>query len=248
MINNNLYSPLEIFQVKNLINLNLFGLNMSISNTTIYLIISISLFIFLFNISNNNQLKLNKWSFILYKIIDLLQKEIISVINIKSNKFLPFLLSLFIFLVLNNVIGLIPYSFTTTSQIIITLLLSFSIILGVTIIGILIHKFHFVHLFIPKGVPLPFLFLMIPIEIISYVSRIISLSIRLSANMISGHCILYIISSFSIKLASLFFLKYLLFVPILLLIFFLELGVCIIQAYIFTILSSIFIKDSVYLH
>jgi len=117
------------------------------------------------------------------------------------SRYLPFLLSLFFFILSNNLLGLIPYSFTLTAQIIITITMSLSIIIGVTIIGLLKHKVKFINLFIPAGLDnmkflIPFIFL---IEIISYLIRIISLSVRLTANMVSGHTLLNIISYFTMK-------------------------------------------------
>ena len=144
---------------------------------------------------------------------------------------------------------LIPYSFTTTSHIIITLLISTSVIIGITIIGIYKHKYKFINLFIPSGLNqgitkyiIPLIFI---IEIISYISRIISLSVRLTANMISGHLLLHIVTNFGLHLSLfLFFLPILLLFPL----YILELGVAFIQSYVFTILIISYIKDVEYLH
>jgi ATP synthase subunit 6 len=121
-----------------------------------------------------------------------------------------------------------------------------SIIIGVTLIGIIQHKFKFINLFIPKGINKFIIPIISFIEIISYISRIVSLSIRLTANMVAGHTILSIISSFGLYLSLSF--NVLLIVPIIILILILELGVAIIQAYVFAILTTTYIKDTLILH
>ena len=171
----------------------------------------------------------------------MLNKQILDILKIKNNKYSPLIINLFFFILLNNIIGLIPYSFTTTSQIIITLTFSTSILIGVTLIGIKTHKLKFFNVFIPSGIPTFILPLIFIIEIISYLSRVVSLSVRLSANMIAGHLILFIISTFSINFNILF--KIVIFLPLLILLFFLEIGVCFIQAYVFIVLTSTYIKD-----
>jgi ATP synthase subunit 6 len=172
--------------------------------------------------------------------------HILQLLSIKGNFYYPLIINLLIFILFNNLLGLIPYSFTSTSQIIITLLLSVSIIIGVTIIGIIKHKFKFIYLFIPKGLSIFITPIISFIEIISYLSRVISLSIRLTANMVAGHTILTIISSFGLYFSLSFNIFFL--IPLLLIILILEIGVAIIQAYVFAILTTTYIKDSLFLH
>jgi len=165
-------------------------------------------------------------------------------------KYFPFLISLFTFVLINNLIALIPYSFSTTAQMIICVTLSLSIMVGTTIIGIEKHGFKFINLFVPdlKGgvrVLIPFIFL---IEIISYLSRVVSLSIRLCGNLIGGHMILKIISTFGFLLVTK--IKVLFFIPILVLLvlFVLESFVAFVQSFVITLLSMLYIKDSLNLH
>lgn len=179
----------------------------------------------------------------------------------KSQNYFPFFFVLFLFILFSNIIGLLPFSFTVTSHIFQTFGMGFLIIVALTVIGILKHKLNFLKLFIPAGAPSFLLPLLVVIEIISYVSRAFSLSIRLFANMMSGHTLLNIISSFSVKLLSvkifsqkifiLSLLKMLVFlfagiIPMVMIggIFFLEFGIAFLQAYVFLVLVGIYLNDS----
>lgn len=237
-----MFSPLEQFSIINYLNLNLKYIDLTINNSIIYLFISVLLIFFFHKLLLNNLVVLNLFSYPFYQFYFLLQKQFLDVLTIKANHYYSLVNNLFIFLLFNNIIGLIPYSFTTTSQIIITFLFSSTIIIGITFIGIINHNWKFIYLFIPSGIPIFILPLIFLIEIISYLSRILSLSIRLTANMVSGHILFSIISSFSYKLG------YVVFVPILFIFYFLELGVAIIQSFVFAILTATYIKDSVLLH
>lgn len=238
-----IYSPLEEFNIYNILRLNSKYYDITISNMTIYLIIG-GIIITSIKIINNNKIKNNKWRKtinIIYNKIEEMNKDFL-----KFTKYLPFILYIFIFIIINNLIGIIPYSFTTTSHFIITITMSLSIIIGITLIGFYKHSFKFFYLFIPSNlnikIIIPLIFI---IELISYLSRIVSLSVRLTTNMISGHILLHLISSFGFLLPL-----FLSFIPLLLLFpfFILEIAVCLIQAYVFTLLTLSYIKDVYYLH
>jgi len=143
---------------------------------------------------------------------------------------------------------MVPYSYTTTSQIIVTLTLSLSIFLGVTFTGVLLHGYKFIYLFIPSGIPFAILPLLFFIELLSYFFRIISLSVRLTGNIVAGHTILKIISNLGCKLSN--FSVFLLILPFLFifLLIGLEIAVAIIQSYVFAVLTTTYIKDALYLH
>lgn len=239
-------SPLEQFSIKNIIILKNDWIDISISNSNILMILSISIIIIIMKLNNNDLLVSNKISYVINKMIGFIVGLIMEVLTVKGNKYLPWLLTLFMFILMNNLLGLIPYSFTTTSQIIITTVLSTTIMIGVTIIGLKNLKLKFFKLFIPSGIPIGIIPLIFIIELISYLSRIISLSVRLSANMISGHTILSIISTFGYKLSLI--PQIIILLPIIGLIYILEIGVGIIQAYVFIILTATYIKDTTELH
>ena len=164
-----------------------------------------------------------------------------------GQQFVPLFFSLFSFILVANLIGLVPYSFTLTSHIMLTFTLSFSVFIGLTILAIK-YQPNFFDLFIPKGVPsalIPFLFI---IEIISYVSRTFSLAIRLFANMMSGHVLLHILTGFCAFLYSDFYSilgKILFLIPFLLIVAIigLEIGIAFLQAYVFCVLISIYLCD-----
>ncbi len=179
-----------------------------------------------------------------------------------SQKMFPFFFLLFNFILFSNIIGLIPFGFTVTSHIFQTFSIGFSLIVALTIIGFLKHGLNFLKLFVPSGAPAVLVPLLVVIEIISYISRAFSLSIRLFANMMSGHTLLNIISSFSVKLLNLkiistsnitfgLIFKFIIFfigglLPMVMIsgIFFLELGIAFLQAYVFMVLVGIYLNDS----
>lgn len=161
-----------------------------------------------------------------------------------SEKFFPFLLSLFLFILCGNLLGLLPGSFTFTSHIIVTFAMAAFVFLGVTLIGFWVHGLNFLKLFVPKGVPILMLPLMILIEMISYLSRPISLSLRLFANMMAGHIMLKVFAGFvfGLGLAGVFPLA----IASLLTLF--ELLVAFLQAYVFAVLSCLYLNDALHLH
>jgi F-type H+-transporting ATPase subunit a len=159
--------------------------------------------------------------------------------------------SLFIFILSNNLIGLIPYSFASTSHFILTFSLSFSIVLGATILGLQEHSLKFFSLFVPAGCPLILVPLLVLIEFISYLARNVSLGLRLAANILSGHMLLNILAGFTYNImTSGFVYLFIGLIPLAFIIAFsgLELGIAFIQAQVFVVLTSSYIKDSLDLH
>ena len=170
---------------------------------------------------------------------------------IKGQIYFPFIYSLFIFILINNLLGMVPYSFASTSHFVLTFFLSFSIVLGATILGLTIHGLKFFSLFVPSGCPLPLLPLLVLIEFISYLARNVSLGLRLAANILSGHMLLNILAGFTYNIMTsgiiFFFLG---LIPLSFIIAFsgLELGIAFIQAQVFVVLTSSYIKDALDLH
>jgi ATP synthase subunit 6 len=218
------------------------------------------LFFFLFSVRSTNLIPSFFQSFV-ENIYEFLMITINQQAGKLSQKLFPFFLLLFNFILFSNIIGLIPFSFTATSHIFQTFSMGFSIIIALTVIGFLIHGLNFFKLFVPSGAPTILIPLLIIIEIISYISRAFSLSIRLFANMMSGHTLLNIISSFSVKLINIklinysvnfsSIIKFFIFLiggilPMIMIggIFFLELGIGFLQAYVFMVLIGIYLNDS----
>src|SRR3981189_685061 len=177
------------------------------------------------------------------------------VINqINANKgqiYFPFIYALFIFILVNNLIGMVPYSFAPTAHFILTFSISFTIVLGATILGFQKHGLKFFSLFVPSGCPLALLPLLVLIEFISYLSRNVSLGLRLAANILSGHMLLSILSGFTYNIMTsgiIFFILGL--IPLTFIIAFsgLELAIAFIQAQVFVVLSCSYIKDALELH
>ncbi len=162
-----------------------------------------------------------------------------------AKPFFPFIFTLFMFVLFCNMIGMLPYSFTVTSHIIVTFVLAAIVFIGVTIIGFVKHGIKYLELFVPKGVPLALLPLIVVIEIISYLSRPVSLSVRLFANMMAGHTMLKVFGGFVISLGLLGGWLPLSFSVALT---GLEILVAFLQAYVFAILTCIYLNDALNLH
>ncbi len=163
-------------------------------------------------------------------------------------KFFPLVFSLFMFVLFSNVLGLIPYTFTVTSQIIVTFSLALLVILTVIVYGIYKHGTHWFALFVPSGVPAPVLVILVPIEIISFLSRPISLSVRLFANMLAGHITLQVFGGFIVLLLSGGVWAALSPLPLVATIamFALELLVACLQAYVFSVLTCVYLNDAIH--
>ena len=171
----------------------------------------------------------------------LVSKMISNTAGLKAKPYFPFVFSLFMFVLFCNMLGMLPYSFTVTSHIIVTFALAAIIFLGVTIIGFVNHGIGYLKLFIPSGVPLFLLPLIVIIEIISYLSRPVSLSVRLFANMMAGHTMLKVFGGFVISLGVLGGLLPLSFTVALT---GLEILIAFLQAYVFAILTCIYLNDA----
>ena len=165
--------------------------------------------------------------------------------------YFPFIYTLFVFILINNLIGMIPYSFASTSHFILTFALSFTVVLGATILGFQKHGLEFFSLLVPAGCPLGLLPLLVLIEFISYLARNISLGLRLAANILSGHMLLNILAGFTYNImTSGFILFFMGLIPLVFIIAFsgLELGIAFIQAQVFVVLTSSYVKDGLDLH
>ncbi|OHC80974.1 MAG: F0F1 ATP synthase subunit A [Rhodospirillales bacterium RIFCSPLOWO2_01_FULL_65_14] len=162
----------------------------------------------------------------------------------EGRAFFPFIFTVFMFVLFGNLFGMVPYGFTFTSHIIVTFTMAIVVFLGVTVIALVKHKLHFFTFFMPPGVPLIMAPLLVPIEIISYLSRPVSLSVRLFANMLAGHTLLKVFAGFVVSL-GLFGAFPLLFIVALTA---LEIVIAFLQAFVFTILTCLYLNDALHLH
>jgi F-type H+-transporting ATPase subunit a len=185
-------------------------------------------------------------------IYDTVYSITVNQINNKDGQmYFPFIYTLFLFILINNLIGLIPYSFSTTAHFILTFSLSFTIVIGATILGFYKHNIKFFSLFVPAGCPLGLLPLLVLIEFLSYLTRNISLGLRLAANILSGHMLLNILSGFTYQIMTSGFLYFIIgLLPLMFIIAFasLELGIAFIQAQVFIVLTCSYTKDAIELH
>jgi len=253
---NYILSPLDQFEIRDLLSLNINLLNnthISLTNIGLYLSVGIILIIsYSLLATNNNKIIPNSWSLSQETLYFTVHGIVINQIN--SNKgqvYFPFIYSLFIFILANNLLGMIPYSFASTSHFVLTFSMSFTVVLGATILGFQKHGLKFFSLFVPSGCPLGLLPLLVLIEFISYLSRNVSLGLRLAANILSGHMLLSILGGFTYNIMTsglLFFFLGLL--PLAFIIAFsgLELAIAFIQAQVFVVLSCSYIKDGLDLH
>jgi len=252
----NNFSPLDQFSIRNLLSIEapiLGDTNFSLTNIGLYLTVSTFIIITLYLISNNyNKVVSNNWSASQETVYATVHSIVINQINDKKGQmYFPFIFTLFIFILANNLIGMVPYSFASTSHFVFTFSLSFTIVLGATILGFIFHNLKFFSLFVPSGCPLALLPLLVLIEFISYLARNVSLGLRLAANILSGHMLLNILSGFTYNIMNSGFLFF--FVALLPLMFImafagLELGIAFIQAQVFVVLSCSYIKDALELH
>jgi len=248
----NIISPLDQFEIRNLISLDapvLGNLSISLTNIGLYLTIAGGLvFIISLLSNNNNRVVSNAWSVYQESIYATVHSIVVGQINDKKGQiYFPFMYVLFLFILVNNLIGMVPYSFASTSHFVLTFSLSFTIVLGATILGFSKHGLEFFSLFVPAGCPLGLLPLLVLIEFISYLARNVSLGLRLAANILSGHMLLNILSGFTYNIMTSGFIFFFLgFFPLAFIIAFsgLELGIAFIQAQVFVVLSCSYIKDA----
>jgi ATP synthase subunit 6 len=165
--------------------------------------------------------------------------------------FFPFVFALCLFVLCANVSGLVPYSFTTTSHLVVTLSLALIVFGGVNVLSVQAHGSHVLSSFHPNGTSLGLALLLVPIEVVSFLFKPLSLGVRLFANMMAGHTLLKVIGGFAwaiIRGGGMLFVAHLLPLAVLVLLIGLELGVALIQAYVFTILTCIYLHDGIHLH
>jgi F-type H+-transporting ATPase subunit a len=249
-------SPLDQFEIRKLLSLDapiLANIQISLTNIGLYLTIGAFLILTLNILAiNYNKIVSNKWSISQEAIYFTIHSIVINQINAsKGQLYFPFIYTLFIFILINNLIGMIPYSFASTSHFILTFALSFSVVLGATILGFQKHGLKFFSLLVPAGCPLGLLPLLVLIEFISYLARNISLGLRLAANILSGHMLLNILAGFTYNIMTSGFVFFFLgLIPLAFIIAFsgLELGIAFIQAQVFVVLTSSYIKDALDLH
>jgi F-type H+-transporting ATPase subunit a len=239
-------SPLEQFAIKRLYEIHIGGLDVSITNSAMFMLVAIVLATAFLTLGmRQHALVPGRWQSMVELSYEFIAKMVRENVGSEGMRYFPFIFTLFMFILFCNLIGLIPYSFTVTSHIIVTFVMAAVVFLGVTVIGFVRHGRHFLSLFAPAGVPIFLLPLIIIIEVLSYLTRPISLSVRLFANMMAGHTMLKVFAGFVVALGVLLGWAPLAFIVALTA---LELGIAILQAYVFAILTCIYLNDAINLH
>ena len=240
-----MHSPMEQFEIKRLLDLRIGSLDASYTNSALWMTIAVILAALLFVYGMRQRAlvpgRLQAVAELGYEFVASMVRD--NVGN-AGKKYFPFILTLFVFILFCNVLGLVPYSFTPTSHIVVTFSMAIVVFIGVTIIGFARHGLHFLEFFVPKGVPAWLLVILVPIEVISYFVRPFSLSIRLFANMLAGHTMLKVFGGFVVMLGILAGWAPLAFIVALT---GLELIIAFLQAYVFTILTCLYLNDAIHM-
>ena len=250
------YSPLDQFKIAPLFTLQFAGIDLSVTNfllASLLTLFVIQSFVFLIKEPTTNSFFVipSGWQNLIEKIYSLVTQLLSDIITTGSEKYFPVAIVLFMFILSSNLIGMVPYSFTTTSHITLTFFLSFSIFVAMNVIGFQKHGVEFFSLFLPANTGFFLALLLVPIELISFVAKPVSLGVRLFVNLMAGHSLLKVIVGFSwnmLLVENLKAIAFLLPLAVLVILMGLEIGVALIQAYVFITLTAIYLNDSEALH
>lgn len=240
------HSPLAQFAIEPLAPIHIGGLDASFTNSALWMVIAVGgITAFMLLGTRKQAIVPGRWQSLCEGMYDFVSNLLKENVGNEGRKFFPFVFSLFMFILFCNLFGLLPGAFTVTSHIIVTAAMAIFVFVGVTIVGIVLHGLRFFTYFVPQGAPVWLIPIMIPIEILSYFIRPMSLSVRLFANMVAGHVMLAVVGGFVFAMGVWFGWIPLAFVTVL---FGLELLIACLQAYVFTILTCIYLHDAVHLH
>lgn len=233
------------FEVTPIVPIQVGALDLSFTNSALFMVLAIAgATAFLTLSMRGRALVPTRWQSVAEVMYEVIANMVRDNVGSGGRRYFPFIFTLFMFVLFANVLGMIPGSFTVTSHIIVTFALATFIFIAVTIIGIVRHGAHFLSLFFPPGAPWWTGIILIPVEIVSYLSRPVSLSVRLFANMTVGHVLLKVIAGFVALMGIFGIVPFLFLIPLTAL----ELGIAVLQAYIFTILTCVYLHDALHLH
>lgn len=239
-------NPLQQFEIKPIIPIQLGGIDASFTNSALMMVLTvITVTLFLTLSMKGRALVPGRWQSMAELTYEFVASMVRDNVGSAGRQYFPFIFALFMFILFGNLLGLVPFSFTFTSHVAVTLGMALTVFIGVTLVGFIKHGVKFLTLFVPSGVPAVMLFLLVPIEILSYLSRPVSLSIRLFANMTAGHTMMKVFAAFIVPLG--FLGGWAPFAIDVALTGF-EFIVAFLQAYVFAVLSCIYLNDSLHLH
>jgi F-type H+-transporting ATPase subunit a len=241
--------PLDQFKIEKIVPLQVGGYDVSFTNASAFMLLALFLiWAFMYFGMRRATLVPGRWQSAVESIHDFIVGMVDENIGAKGRAYVPFIFSLFVFILFANIIGLFPFSFTVTSHLAVTFAFAAFIFLMCVLIGIARHGLHWFSFFLPPGTPWYLMWLIIPIEVISFLSRPITLSVRLFANMTAGHILLKVFAGFVISLgvaggiwAAVGVLPFVMNVAL----YALELLVAVVQAYVFALLTSVYLNDSI---
>lgn len=240
------HSPLEQFTIKPLIPIFIGDTNVSFTNTSLWMMLAVIGVVVLLSAGGRKMaLVPGRWQNLAEVMVHWIENTVKETAGNEGLKYFPAIFTLFMFILFTNLLGMLPYSFTPTSHIIVTFALAAVVFIAITLLAIVKHgPVAFLKSFLPHGTPLWMAPLIYPIELISYLSRPISLSVRLAANMMAGHTLMKVIAGF------IFVLGVGGIAPLALLVAIVgfEIGIAILQAYIFTILTCVYLESALHLH
>ncbi len=237
--------PLHQFEIHSLVPFHVGGVDLSYTNSALLMTIVVAAVTALIVLGTRHAALVPGR---VQSVAEMLYEFVVDMVDTNAGSgarpYVPFVFTLFLFILFANLFGLVPWSFTVTSHIIVTFALAIVVFIGVTIIGFIKHGAHFLTLFVPPGVSWVLLVVLVPIEILSYLIRPFTLSIRLFANMLAGHTMLAIFGGFAAAVGIFAILP----VGINVALYALELLVAVLQAYVFAILTCLYLRDALHLH
>ncbi len=244
-------SPLEQFQIKPLTQplFEIGGHPVSITNSALAMLVATAVVAVFLTVGIRKQAMVpGRLQSMVEMSYEFIANMIRDNVGTEGRRYFPFVFTLFMFVLFGNLLGMIPGAFTFTSHLAVTFALAAVIFVAVTIIGFARHGTHYFRMFFPHGAPLASAPILIPIELISYLSRPVSLSVRLFANMTAGHIILKIFAGFVVSLGAFYLIPGIVPLAFLVALIALEFFVAFLQAYIFTILTCIYLNDAIHMH
>jgi len=247
-----MHSPVAQFEIKPIFDLSIGGQDVSFTNSSLFMLLAVVVSsVFLVSAMRKRELIPGRMQGLAEMMYEFVADMVRSNVGNEGRPYFPFIFTLFVFLLFGNLLGLIPYSYTFTSQIVVTFVMAAFVFLALTVLALFKHGLHFFSFFVPAGAPKALIPFLIIIEVISYFVRPVSLSVRLFANMLAGHTMLKVFAGLAVMISgvggaamagSVF--------PFVALIGLtgLEVLVAVLQAYVFTILTCMYLNDALHLH
>ena len=239
------HDPLAQFEIKTIVPMQIGGVDLSFTNSSLFMVLTLIAVTAFLTLSMRRQaLVPGRWQVLAEMFYQMVAGMVRENVGAEGRKYFPFIFSLFMFILFGNLLGVMPYAFTFTSHLVVTFAMAAVVFIGVTIIAIAKHRMRFLGFFLPTGVPMIMAPLIVPIEILSYFIRPVSLSLRLFANMTAGHTMLKVFAGFIATMGVFGIFP----LGVVIALTGLEILVACLQAYVFAVLSCIYLHDALHLH